>query len=169
MPALSATLATPDDARAIHALLAAAGEQLSLRGFPNWLPAFPIERVLAGIEEQAVWLVRAPDDELVATYALRAAPAHRYEEIAWADPHAEARYLNRLAVAPAWYGQGVGSWCLATIADTSRQAGASAVRCDVLSPNAPLRRFYERAGYELRGERHHSGWKFAVYERLLDG
>jgi hypothetical protein len=31
----------------------------------------------------------------------------------------------------------------------------------------PLRRFYERYGYESRGNRFHSGWRFEVYERMI--
>lgn len=76
-----------------------------------------------------------------------------------------ARYLNRLAVDPARTGQGIGRWCLAHLAESCARHGVTAIRCDVLAANAPLRRFYERAGYALRGTRTHSGWEFVCYER----
>ena len=84
-----------------------------------------------------------------------------------ADPDAIARYLNRLAVDPRHQGLGIGRWCLEQVAEECARDGATAVRCDVLQANVPLRRFYERHGYEARGERFHSGWYFAVYERVL--
>jgi ribosomal protein S18 acetylase RimI-like enzyme len=86
----------------------------------------------------------------------------------WADVDAPAAYLNRLAVAPALQGHGIGAACLDAVATRARGLGARAVRCDVLAANAPLRRFYERYGYRLRGTRSHSGWTFACYERTLD-
>jgi len=169
----TARLATADDTDAVFALLAAAGVRLAERGFPNWLPAYPRERVAENIEDRLVWVVSGEDGEmrsaegLLAVYTLRPIPTHPYEGVEWHDALAIARYLNRLAVAPAHQGRGVGRWCLATIADTCLADGATAVRCDVLEANIPLRRFYERAGFVARGRRFHSGWWFAVYERVL--
>lgn len=162
----SLRVATGDDLDAVHALLEAAGERLATRGFPNWLPAYPRERVAENIDDgivRVVWNERA----LVATFTLRPLPTHPYSEIAWHDTDARARYLNRLAVAPAQQGQGIGAWCLARVDEECRRDGATAVRCDVLQANIPLRRFYERHGYALRGARFHSGWHFTVYERVV--
>jgi len=50
-------------------------------------------------------------------------------------------------------GRGIGHWCLEQVDLECRRDGATAVRCDVLQANVPLRRFYERHGYEARGER----------------
>jgi GNAT superfamily N-acetyltransferase len=163
-----ATLAAPDDVDAVHALLSAAGDRLAAGGFPNWLPAYPRERVAENISDRLVWIVReASGADLVATYALRPLSVHPYNGVEWADPSAIARYLNRLAVHPAQQGRGVGRWCLQRVAEQCATDGATAVRCDVLQANVPLRRFYERNGYTLRGDRFHSGWWFAVYERVI--
>jgi GNAT superfamily N-acetyltransferase len=163
-----ATLAAPDDIDAVHALLSAAGDRLATRGFPNWLPAYPRERVAENVSDRIVWIVRdASDDAVVATYTLRPLSVHPYKDVEWADASAVARYLNRLAVHPAHQGRGVGRWCLQRVAEQCATDGATAVRCDVLQANVPLRRFYERNGYALRGDRFHSGWRFAVYERVI--
>jgi ribosomal protein S18 acetylase RimI-like enzyme len=159
--------ATPADAREVHALLAAAGRALADQGYRNWDPPYPIERVERDVVEREVWLVRR-DGAPIATYTLATSAARAYAPAPWADVEAPAAYLNRLAVAPTVQGQGIGAWCLDAIAARARALGARAVRCDVLAANAPLRRFYERHGYRLRGERSHSGWAFACYERLLD-
>jgi len=163
---LSAFVATPADVDAVHALLAAAGERLSKRGYPNWLPAYPRARVAENVDDGIVWGVRSAG-ELVATYTLRPLATHPYRNIDWHDPDARARYLNRLAVDPKHQGRGIGRWCLEQVELECRRDGATAVRCDVLQANVPLRRFYERHGYEARGERFHSGWHFTVYERVL--
>lgn len=163
---LRALVATPDDVDAVHALLAAAGERLATRGFPNWIPAYPRSRVAENVDDGIVRVVRGAG-VLVATYTLRPLATHPYKGISWHDPDAIARYLNRLAVDPRHQGCGIGSWCLEQAAEECRRDGASAVRCDVLQANVPLRRFYESHGYEARGERFHSGWYFTVYERVL--
>ncbi|MBI2407302.1 MAG: GNAT family N-acetyltransferase [Gemmatimonadetes bacterium] len=163
-----AILAAPDDVDAVHALLSAAGDRLAARGFPNWLPPYPRERVAEKVSDRIVWMVRdASTNEPVATYTLRPLSIHPYNGVEWADPSAIARYLNRLAVHPAHQGRGVGRWCLQRVAEQCALDGAAAVRCDVLQANIPLRRFYERNGYLLRGDRFHSGWRFSVYEQVL--
>src|SRR5689334_20951251 len=128
---LAIHLATPADAPTVHAILAAAGDALAAEGFTNWIPPYPLENVARDVVERAVYLVRATAAGLapaeVATFMLGPEPHRPYEGMAWAEPDAPALYLNRLAVAPAWHGQGLGSWCLAEIARLTRDAGARAV------------------------------------------
>lgn len=166
MTALHATLATAGDIDAVHALLSAAGDRLAARGYPNWLPAYPRQRVAENISDGITYAVQGAG-AIVAVYTLRPLPVHPYNEIDWADPTAMARYLNRLAVHPAHQGRGVGRWCLQHVAAQCQADGVTAVRCDVLQANIPLRRFYERSGYHDRGSRFHSGLHFSVYEQVL--
>lgn len=159
-------LATADDAGALHALLAAAGRHLLAQGFDNWTPPYPADRFAADVARGVVhgaWL----DGAAVATFTLAPDPPRPYEpHIRWQAPDAPARYLNRLAIDPARQRAGLGRWCLAAIDALAREAGAVAVRCDVLAANAGVRAFYERHGYAYRGERAHAGRTFASYERL---
>jgi ribosomal protein S18 acetylase RimI-like enzyme len=158
--------ATTADAREVHALLAAAGRALADQGYANWDPPYPLERVAHDIVEREVWLVRR-DGAPIATYTLGTSAVRPYAPAPWADVDAPATYLNRLAVAPALQGQGIGAKCLDAVATRSRALGARTVRCDVLAANGPLCRFYERHGFRRRGTRSHSGWEFACYERTL--
>lgn len=164
---LSVSCATARDAGDVHALLEAAATRLAARGFPNWLPVYARELLEADIAAQIVHAVRDADGALVATFMLRTEPARPYAGIEWGQPDGTPRYLNRLAVAPKHQGFGIGRWCLARIAEQCAADGVTAVRCDVLQANVPLRRFYERYGYESRGNRFHSGWRFEVYERMI--
>ena len=158
--------ARAEDAAPLHALIAAAGRHLLAQGFDNWTPPYPLERFAADVAAGTVygaWDAAGP----VATFTLASAPPRPYERTGlWAEPDAPARYLNRLAIDPARQRAGLGGWCLARIDDLARDAGARAVRCDVLFANAGVRAFYERHGYRLRGERAHGGRRFATYERV---
>lgn len=172
MLALQLRRATPADAAALFALMAAAADRLAARGYGNWLPHYPADRIAADTVERDVWAVhaaRAPGAPLVAVFMLGAAPKTPYAPGAWPDRDAPAIYLNRIAVHPAWQGRGVASWCLARADALARAAGASVIRCDVLAANTGLRGFYERHGYVKRGARTHSGWEFACYEKGVEG
>jgi RimJ/RimL family protein N-acetyltransferase len=50
----------------------------------------------------------------------------------------------------------------------ARELGCRAVRFDVLAANERLRAFYQRLGYEMRGERTRGAFTFACYDKLLD-
>lgn len=167
MPPYLVAPATTADLDAVHELLAAAGAQLAVEGFANWIPPYPRERLALDIDSAVVWVVRDDGGTLVATYTLRASPVRPYDPAPWPEPEAPARYLNRLAVHPSRHGRSVGGWCLDYIAASSALEGARAIRCDVLAANLRLCRFYESAGYAARGTRSHSGWDFSGYELLL--
>jgi ribosomal protein S18 acetylase RimI-like enzyme len=167
VPPLALRRAGPIDVAVVHALLAAAGEALRARGFGNWTPPYPAERIAVDVVTRDVWLAETGDGEPVATFMLGAEPHRAYAAMAWARPDAPARYVNRVAVHPAHEGRGIGGWCLAEAARLAREGGAAALRCDVLRENARLCRFYERNGFVARGTREHSGWTFTCYEREL--
>ena len=157
--------ATDDDAPTVHALLAAAGAHLATQGFRNWIPPYKLDRVRRDVATREVYLVLR-DEVPVATFMLGPAPQRPYDPWPWPSD-APALYLNRIAVAPEVQGQGVATWCLEAIATRAVVCGARVVRCDVLSANPRLRRWYERHGYVARGERAHSGWTFTCYELAL--
>ena len=170
-PALATRRATPADAAQVHALLAAAGDALAAEGFTNWIPPYPLENVVRDVVERAVYLVetRVPgvSPEVVGTFMLGPRPHRPYAAMTWAAPDEPAQYLNRMAIAPAWHGRGVGSWCLAEMVRLAREAGAGALRCDVYEPNLRTRSFYERDGFVARGTREYGGRTFVCYERVV--
>ena len=171
-PPLATRRATPRDAVRVHALLAAAGDALAAHGFTNWIPAYPLEYVRRDIVERAVYVVEsrtpgATGTTAVGVFMLGAQPHRPYEAMPWAEPDAPAQYLNRMAIAPAWHGRGIGSWCLGEAARLARAAGARALRCDVYEPNARTRAFYERGGFVARGTRSYGGRTFVSYELVL--
>jgi GNAT superfamily N-acetyltransferase len=96
----------------------------------------------------------------------------------WGEDGADDRagYVHRLAVRRAHAGTGLGARLLGWADDQVRAAGRTRLRLDVVSDNAPLRRYYERAGFahvrDLEGEAvlddgTRETWRTSLYERLL--
>jgi ribosomal protein S18 acetylase RimI-like enzyme len=166
--------AAPEQAEAIHALLAACGRHMTEHGLRNWdpPPATPAS-IRAEIVGEIVLVALDEGGALVGTATVRSTPTHGYEpdemegRIAWGTPAAPARYLNRLAVHPAWQGTGLGARLLAAAEAEARAAGAAALRFDVLAANEAVIRWYERRGCGVRGRRRHSGKDFVVMEKVL--
>jgi len=159
--------ATVADAPRLQEIVAAAGRALAEQGFSNWLPPEVTERFVEAIATREVFVLDIGVNS-VATFTLGSTARRPYLPEPWRDPSAPALYLNRLAVDPALQGGGIGRRCLEEIERLARERGAQAIRCDVLTANARLRRLYEGLGYEARGERSHGGWDFTCYERSID-
>lgn len=153
-------------ADAVHAVLQACGLELARQGFRNWDPPYPLQRVRADVAAREVWAVWR-GDAIVATYTLGITPPHPDDPPAWRLPYAPALYLSRLAVHPAAQRCGLGAWCMARVEDRARELRCAAVRFDVLAANTRLRAFYERLGYELRGQRARGPFTFACYDKLI--
>jgi len=99
---------------------------------------------MANVDAGALYLASL-GDEVVGTLALQ-----------WSDPYfwgddghdGRAGYVHRVVVRRAHAGAGLGAQLLAWAEDQVRARGRAALRLDVVSHNAPLRRYYEGAGFE---------------------
>jgi len=158
--------ATAADVAPLRAMLAACGRRLAEQGFLNWTTADPGARLPADVETREVYAVR-DGGALCASLTLGREPMHPYPLGFWPDGRVAALYLNRLAVHPARQGEGIGAECLRFAESRAATLGCEVVRLDVLTANAGLRRFYERLGYDPRGERAHSGWTFTAHEKRV--
>jgi ribosomal protein S18 acetylase RimI-like enzyme len=165
---LQAERITPEKADAVHRILSECGRDLSTHhGFSNWDPPLPVDRIRADALEREVYLFCQGADA-IATLTLGMSASIPYEHtVRWSPGISCAVYVNRLAVLPHAQGRGHGRSCMCFAEERARQLGARAARCDVLEANEPLRRFYENLGYRSMGEREHSGWRFACYEKVL--
>jgi len=156
--------ATLRDETAVHGLLVLAGESLAKQGFRNWTPPFALSQVRAEIATREVYLASS-GPRSIATVSIAEEPVRPYEPGFWGSEIVGAgAYMNRLAVDPSVGGAGIGSWCVQQIHGIVQARGYAFIRCDVLHCNIRLRRFYERLGYTVCGERSHSGWDFACYQ-----
>ncbi|HET7463425.1 MAG TPA: GNAT family N-acetyltransferase, partial [Longimicrobium sp.] len=127
---------------------------------------YPLQRLRADVSAREVWAVWR-GDAVVATYTLGTTPPHPDDPPAWRLGDQPALYLSRLAVHPAAQRGGLGAWCMERVEDRARELGCAAVRFDVLAANTRLCAFYERLGYERRGQRARGPFTFACYDKLL--
>jgi GNAT superfamily N-acetyltransferase len=140
----------PIDVEVAHALVAACGRALRERlGLSHWEPPYPRERMAEEAMTREVWLV-SDGATPVATFTLGADPITRYPDDIF-DPTVPAIYLNRLAVVPARWGGGIGTFCLGEVESRARAVGARAVRFDAATAHTRLAGLYRRLGYFERG------------------
>ena len=62
-------------------------------------------------------------------------------------------HLQKVAVTPAWRGQGVASWLLERCFTLSAERGARSAHLEVRPSNIPAVEFYQKLGFELAGKR----------------
>ncbi len=140
----------PIDVEVAHALVASCGRALRERfGLSHWEPPYPRERMAEEAMTREVWLV-SDGATPVATFTLGADPITRYPDDVF-DPNVPAIYLNRLAVVPARWGGGIGTFCLREVESRARAVGARAVRFDAATSHTRIGTFYQRLGYVARG------------------
>jgi predicted N-acetyltransferase YhbS len=162
---LTITQATPSEAGEILALLQRASERLHSQGIRQWLPGdIPPESVEAGIRNGEVFVAKRAG-QIVGTVTLQDAdiPGN------WRGvPHGDAVYLHRLAVDPAFSGQGIGLRILRWAEGRAASLGKTSIRLDCWAGNETLRRYYERAGYRCRGVTQEHGPSEVWEVRLLE-
>lgn len=157
-----------DDVEVVLALLAEAAEWTASIGFANWPARFPRAVVTHGIAERELYVVHERD-AIVATVALQWS-----DVMFWGEREADAGYVHRLTVRRDRAGTGLGATILDWAAQQVRAADRDWLRLDVPADNLPLCGYYERLGFEYRGDaegdftqsdavvRH---WRSRLYER----
>lgn len=107
-------------------------------------------RTCVFIQEQNVPEVLEWDGEdAQALHVLASDPPGRAIGTARLILHSDWAHIGRMAVLPAWRGQGVGSALLETILAAARERGASQVFLNAQTTAVP---FYARAGFAVEGE-----------------
>jgi ribosomal protein S18 acetylase RimI-like enzyme len=157
--ALEVRRAGPEDVGKIVDILSEAARWLSARGIDQWPDPFPRERVAALVRRGDFHLARL-NGEAVGTLALLWSDA-----TFWGARPEDAGYVHALAVRRTWAGRGLGSQLLAWAGEQVAAAGREYLRLDCRAENRALRRYYERHGFEPRGEVAVDEFTSALYER----
>jgi GNAT superfamily N-acetyltransferase len=139
------------------------------KGLPSWDPGvfgdpdgWGRTRLLEALEADGLYVGTA-DGVTVATFSLLPE-----DQLFWPEAPADALYLHRFAVRASHSGAGIGAAALDFIAAETRRAGRRFVRLDALRDNAGIRAYYERAGFEHRGDVDAFDTGFALFEWDLD-
>jgi GNAT superfamily N-acetyltransferase len=151
--------AAAEDVDEIVRVLSEAAAWLLGRGIRQWPDPFSRVRVSAVVARGDFYLASS-GGETVATLALMWS-----DSTFWGERPPDGGYVHALAVRRAHAGRGVGASLLDWAGEQVAGAGREYLRLDCLAGNAELRRYYERHGFELRGEVAVDDFTSALYER----
>ena len=119
-----------------------------------------VQTAFSGLQPPSSVLREAPSDlvaRLRTETALVASAGEHIVGSVFCAAKDDALYLTRMAVAPAWRGQGVGSALLAACADEARRMGAARLTLRVRQNLPDNRAYFERRGFIVTGEGQDSG------------
>ena len=146
MNGLEVRQARDDDLETVVAILSEAARWLLERGIHQWPDPFPRDRAAALVDRGEFYLAFV-DGRPAATFALLwSDPAF------WGEQPPVAGYVHAIAVRREYAGQRLGERLLAWAEEQIAAAGRQFLRLDCMSDNAVLRAYYERLGFEPRGE-----------------
>ena len=157
-PAVSSELAD------VRSILNEATLWLRAHGIQQWLVPYPEQQIAAEIARGEV-SVGVVDDAFVGTLTLLDADA------LWANqPDCRARYLHRFAVRRSY--RGIGARMIDEACTQLAAQGIQRLRLDCEATNTALRSYYERLGFEHRGDVGHqfssaAFYHASLYERLI--
>jgi GNAT superfamily N-acetyltransferase len=152
-------LATTDDVALVADMLDEATAFVATFGFDQWPVPFPQDELQHRIRQRELYVVEV-DDEPAATFTLL-----------WDDPFfwgtrpPDALYLHKLAVRRAFAGRQLGERIVEWVDQTASAAGRSFVRLDTQRDDRAIRCYYERLGFEYRGDHEHPRFPAVLYER----
>jgi GNAT superfamily N-acetyltransferase len=129
-------------------------------GFGHWPVPFPQDELAHRIERGELYLVEV-DTEPAATLTLLLEDPYF-----WGERPPDAVYLHKLAVRRAFAGRGLGAAIVEWVDEHAASAGREFVRLDCQRDDPGIRAYYERLGFEHRGDKDDdSRFPVALYER----
>ncbi len=164
-------LATPADLPALANLLRRVVPLMHASGNFQWDDAYPNETVFAqDIDQQQLWVADI-DGQVAGVSAITTDQEPTYADVGW-DINETAIVTHRLAVDPAFRGQGVAKALLLQADDVARQRGIAVLRVDTNTQNQATQRLFPALGYVYAGEiglDFRPGLRFYCYEKRLPG
>jgi len=145
----------------VAALLDEATVWVGGQGYEQWPLPFPHDEIAAAIERGDVYVAEL-DGAPVATVTLQ-----WDDTLYWPDKPPDAAYVHKLAVSRACAGQRLGEAIVEWSDETAAHAGRDFLRLDCLRDNPGIRAYYERLGFEHRGDLVVNGRNMSIYERRV--
>jgi ribosomal protein S18 acetylase RimI-like enzyme len=144
--------AGPEDMGVVAEMLDEAGE---------WPQPFPRDELVERIDRGELFVVDL-DGTPAATFTVL------WDDVPfWGEQPPDAAYLHKLAVRPPFRGRGLGAQIVDWIERRAAEAGRVCVRLDCRRDKTRIRRYYERLGFEHRGDVDHPRFPAALYERPI--
>lgn len=145
-------------------------EWLRSRGIMQWPEdRFQEAEIRASIERGEVYLAQQ-NGISVGTLALQTSDA-----AIWGGVPGDALYLHRLAVSRSIAGAELGKHLMEWAERLAGDEGKTFLRLDCWAENAALRQYYERLGFQCKGEAkglegkglYREGWRASLYEKRV--
>jgi len=148
-----------DDVAVVAALLDEATVWVGERGYEQWPLPFPHAEIAAAIERGEVYIAEVDGAPVATVTLLWDDPQY------WPDAAPDAAYVHKLAVSRASAGQRIGEAIVEWADHTAAAAGRDFLRLDCIRDNPGIRAYYERLGFEHRGDLVVNGRGMSIYER----
>ncbi len=152
--------ATHADAEAAGSILDEATVHVATLGYDQWPVPFPRDELAQRIERGELYLVEV-DGEPAATMTLL-----WDDPFLWGEPP-DAAYVHKLAIRRMFAGRGLGEAIVEWADRRAAAAGRRYLRLDCMRDNDRIRGYYERLGFEHRGDRDDPRFPVALYERRV--
>jgi GNAT superfamily N-acetyltransferase len=143
----------------VAALLDEATVWVGERGYEQWPLPFPRDELAAAIERGEVYVAELDGDTVATVTLLWDDPMY------WGERPPDAAYVHKLAVSRACAGQRIGRALVEWADKTAADEGRDFLRLDCLRDNPGIRAYYERLGFEHRGDLVVNGRDMSIYER----
>jgi len=167
------TIAKPEEVGIALSILMEASTWLSSKGIDQW----PMEWIVS--PTLRAWMAeRARQGEVyfaetgrakVAVFSLSRVQSDG-DLFLWGPDGGQSAYLHSFAIRRSWAGRGLGRELLDYAEKTAGKSGKKTIRLDCGQTNARLRKWYEDAGFILKGEGlppYTGGRVLSLYEKSL--
>jgi GNAT superfamily N-acetyltransferase len=160
--ALNVRLAERRDIPVVADMLDEATAYVRTKGSDQWRVPFPHEELRERAARNELYVVDV-DGEPAATFTLLLE-----DRFFWGERPPDAVYLHKLAVRRAFAGRKLGERIVGWVVAEAAARGCDYVRLDCQRDLPGIRAYYERLGFELRGEKTKSPDRaWALYERRV--
>jgi GNAT superfamily N-acetyltransferase len=145
----------------VGALLDEATVWVGERGYEQWPLPFPRDEIAAAVERGEVYVAELDGDAVATVTLLWDDPLY------WPDEPADAAYVHKLAVRRSCSGRRIGQTIVEWADRAAAGAGRDFLRLDCLQDNPGIRAYYERLGFEHRGDLVVNERGMSIYERRV--
>jgi ribosomal protein S18 acetylase RimI-like enzyme len=162
-------LATKDDLPSLMTLLLRVVPLMRATGNMQWDEAYPNQVVLQrDIDLNQLW-VAVVDGSIAGVAAVTMDQDPDYKQVGW-NIEEPAIVVHRLAVDPAFRGQGAAGALMQKAEEVAVERGITILRVDTNTQNEATQRLFPKLGYALAGEislEFRPGLRFLCYEKRL--
>jgi ribosomal protein S18 acetylase RimI-like enzyme len=160
---------TPQDVPAVMALVRRVVPLMRASGNLQWGDNYPNAAVFERDVQLAQLWVAEIDSEIAGVAAITTDQEPEYANVGW-DISEPAIVVHRVAVDPAFRGQGIAEALMLQAETVARSRGITVLRVDTNTQNAATQKLFPKLEYVLSGETElgfRVGLRFLCYEKRL--